>query len=47
MASTITKLDTATICGGSLPFLVGNVVILILVTSVPALGPWLPALRMV
>jgi hypothetical protein len=43
VAFTLTKLDIAIICGGSLPFLVGNVVILILVTSVPAPSLWLPS----
>jgi tripartite ATP-independent transporter DctM subunit len=46
VASTITKLDILTIFKASLPFLIANVVILLLVTFVPALSLWLPGLLM-
>jgi tripartite ATP-independent transporter DctM subunit len=46
VASTITKLDIVTIFRASLPFLIANVIILLLVTFVPALSLWLPGLLM-
>jgi tripartite ATP-independent transporter DctM subunit len=44
VASTITKLDIVTIFKASIPFLIANVIILLLVTFVPALSLWLPSL---
>jgi tripartite ATP-independent transporter DctM subunit len=46
VASTITKLDIVTIFRASIPFLVANVIILLLVTFIPALSLWLPSLLM-
>lgn len=46
VASTITKLDIVTIFRASVPFLIANIVILLLVTFVPAISLWLPSLLM-
>ncbi|RPI08460.1 MAG: TRAP transporter large permease [Zetaproteobacteria bacterium] len=46
VASTITKLDIVTLFRASIPFLIGNVIILLLVTFVPAVSLWLPSLLM-
>ena len=46
VASTITRLDIMTIFRSSIPFLIANLIILLLVTFVPALSLWLPALLM-
>lgn len=46
VASTITKLDIATIFRASIPFVIADVIILLLVTFVPAVSMWLPNLLM-
>ncbi len=46
VASTITKLDIVTIFRASIPFLIGNIIILLLVTFVPEVSMWLPNLLM-
>jgi tripartite ATP-independent transporter DctM subunit len=46
VASTITQLDIVTIFRASIPFLIGNIIILLLVTFFPALSLWLPSLLM-
>ncbi len=46
VASTITKLDIVTIFRASIPFLIADVIVLLLVTFVPAVSLWLPALLM-
>jgi tripartite ATP-independent transporter DctM subunit len=46
VASTIAKLDIVTIFKASIPFLIANIIILLLVTFVPALSLWLPSLVM-
>lgn len=46
VASTITKLDIVTLFRASIPFLIGNVIILLLVTFVPAVSLCLPSLLM-
>jgi tripartite ATP-independent transporter DctM subunit len=46
VASTIAKLDIVTIFKASIPFLIANIIILLLVTFVPALSLWLPRLLM-
>ena len=42
VASTITRLDIVTIFKASTPFLIGNVIILLLVTFVPEVSMWVP-----
>jgi tripartite ATP-independent transporter DctM subunit len=44
--STITKLDIVTIFRASIPFLIANLIILLLVTFLPALSLWLPSVLM-
>jgi tripartite ATP-independent transporter DctM subunit len=46
VASTITKLDIVTIFRASIPFLIADVIVLLLVTYVPVVSLWLPALLM-
>jgi tripartite ATP-independent transporter DctM subunit len=46
VVSTMTKLDIVTIFRASIPFLIADVIVLLLVTFVPALSLWLPALLM-
>jgi tripartite ATP-independent transporter DctM subunit len=46
VASTITRLDIVTIFRASIPFLIGNLIILLLVTFLPALSLWLPSVLM-
>jgi len=46
VVSTITKLDIVSIFRASIPFLIADVIVLLLVTFVPALSLWLPALLM-
>jgi TRAP-type C4-dicarboxylate transport system permease large subunit len=46
VASTITKLDIVTIFRASIPFLIGNIIILLLVTFVPEVSLWVPNLIM-
>jgi TRAP-type C4-dicarboxylate transport system permease large subunit len=46
VASTITRLDIVTIFKASIPFRLANLVILLLVTFVPALSLWLPGILM-
>ena len=46
VASTITKLDIVTIFRASIPFLIADILVLVLVTFVPAVSLWLPALLM-
>lgn len=44
VVSTITKLDIVTIFRASIPFLIADVIVLLLVTFVPAVSLWLPSL---
>jgi tripartite ATP-independent transporter DctM subunit len=46
VTSTITKLDIVTIFRASIPFLIADIIVLLLVTYVPAVSLWLPALLM-
>jgi tripartite ATP-independent transporter DctM subunit len=46
VVSTMTKLDIVTIFRASIPFLIADVIVLLLVTFVPAVSLWLPALLM-
>jgi tripartite ATP-independent transporter DctM subunit len=46
VVSTITKLDIVTIFRASIPFLIADVIVLFLVTFVPAVSLWLPSLLM-
>jgi len=46
VVSTMTKLDIVTIFRASIPFLIADVIVLLLVTFIPALSLWLPALLM-
>jgi tripartite ATP-independent transporter DctM subunit len=46
VVSTITKLDIVTIFRASIPFLIADVIVLLLVTFVPAVSLWLPTLLM-
>jgi tripartite ATP-independent transporter DctM subunit len=46
VVSTITKLDIVTIFRASIPFLIADVIVLLLVTFVPAVSLWLPRLLM-
>jgi len=46
VVSTITKLDIVTIFRASIPFLIADVIVLLLVTFVPAVSLWLPSLLM-
>jgi tripartite ATP-independent transporter DctM subunit len=46
VASTISKLEITTIFKAALPFLIANLVTLILVSLIPSLSLWLPALLM-
>ena len=46
VVSTITKLDIVTIFRAAIPFLIADVIVLLLVTFVPAVSLWLPALLM-
>jgi len=46
VVSTMTKLDIVTIFRASIPFLIADVIVLLLVTFVPAVSLWLPSLRM-
>jgi len=43
VVSTITKLDIVTIFRASIPFLIADVIVLLLATFIPALSLWLPA----
>jgi len=46
VVSTMTRLDIVTIFRASVPFLIADVIVLLLVTFVPAVSLWLPALLM-
>jgi tripartite ATP-independent transporter DctM subunit len=46
VVSTMTKLDIVTIFRASIPFLIADVIVLLLVTFVPAVSLWLPAFLM-
>ena len=46
VTSMITKLDIVTIFRASIPFLIADIIVLLLVTYVPAVSLWLPALLM-
>jgi tripartite ATP-independent transporter DctM subunit len=46
VVSTITKLDIVTIFRASIPFLIADIIVLLLVTFVPAVSLWLPSLLM-
>jgi len=46
VVSTMTKLDIVTIFRASIPFLIADVIVLLLVTFVPTISLWLPTLLM-
>jgi tripartite ATP-independent transporter DctM subunit len=46
VVSTITNLDIVTIFRASIPFLIADIIVLLLVTFVPAVSLWLPSLLM-
>jgi tripartite ATP-independent transporter DctM subunit len=46
VASTITRLDIVTLFWASIPFLIADVIVLLLVTFVPTVSLWLPSLLM-
>jgi TRAP-type C4-dicarboxylate transport system permease large subunit len=46
VASAITKLEIGTIFRAAMPFLIANLITLVIVTLIPAVSTWLPDLLM-